>query len=216
MKPPWLIACDGAHESLKMTNRPESENVQSFERRSSTYEDSLFQGLFFDRIHRIALNSIPAEINPESIMDIGCGTGRLLRKAAIRWPTARLIGVDPAEGMVKEARRLTIGAQFYVSSAESLPLPDESVDLVMSTVSFHHWRDQVQALKQVARVLHPGGIFVLADILWPYGLQKIIRHGRLVNSTILSEMFALSGLNIQLQRRRMSRFLLVTIGKREN
>jgi cyclopropane fatty-acyl-phospholipid synthase-like methyltransferase len=62
------------------------EDVQSFERRSGSYEDSFLQGLFFDRIHRIAINSVPAGLQPEGILDIGCGTGRLLRKAAIRWP----------------------------------------------------------------------------------------------------------------------------------
>ena len=121
-----------------MTLPSETEDVQSFERRSGTYEDSFFQGLFFDRIHRIALNAVPAAIQPESILDIGCGTGRLLRKAAARWPDARLTGADPAEGMVKEARRLTPGAQFHVSMAESLALPDMYADLAFSTTSFHH------------------------------------------------------------------------------
>ena len=124
-----------------MTIHPETEDVTSFERRSGTYEDSLMQFLFFDRFHRIALDAVPAGIQPESILDIGCGTGRLLRKAAIRWPTALLTGVDPAEGMVKEARHLTPQAQFLVSPAESIPLPDGSVDLVLSTLSFHHWQD---------------------------------------------------------------------------
>ena len=100
------------------------DDVQTFDRRSSTYEHSFFQRLFFDRIHRAALNLIPTEFNPEAILDIGCGTGRLLRKAAVRWPGARLSGVDPAEGMIREARRLTPGATFYVSTAESLALPD--------------------------------------------------------------------------------------------
>jgi ubiquinone/menaquinone biosynthesis C-methylase UbiE len=194
----------------------QTEDVQSFERRSGTYERSTFQGLFFDHIHRIALDSVPPGIQPESILDIGCGTGRLLRKAATRWPEARLIGVDPAEGMVIEARRLTQGALFYVSPAESLPVPDESVDLVLSTASFHHWQDQLQGVKQVARVLHPEGSFVLVDIFMPYGLQKIIRDGRQVNPSILREMFAQAGLNVQTQRLAMSRFLLVTVGRRAN
>ncbi len=199
-----------------MSIQPETDDVQSFERRSGSYEDSFLQGLFFDRIHRVALDSVPPGIKPESILDIGCGTGRLLRKAATRWPTARLIGVDPAEGMVKEARRLTPGALFHVSLAETLPLPDGSVDLVLSTVSFHHWQNQVQGVKQVARVLHPGGIFVLVDLFMPLGLQRIHRHGRQANPSAVSGMFAQAGLSVQAQRRVMSRFLLVTVGRRAN
>ncbi len=197
-----------------MTIQPESEDIQSFERRSGTYENSFLQNLFFDRTHRLALNAIPAETRPESILDVGCGTGRLLRKAATRWPSARLIGVDPAEGMVKEARRLTPGALFYVSPAELLPLPAESIDLALSTLSFHHWQDQAQGVKQIARVLHPGGFFVLVDILMPFGLQKINRHGRQVAPSALGEMFAGAGLYVQAQRRVMSRFMLMTIGRR--
>lgn len=197
-----------------MTVPQESEDVQSFERRSATYESSILQGLFFDRIHRIALDSAPVGIKPESILDIGCGTGRLLRKAITRWPTARLIGVDPAQGMMKEARRFTPEALFYASLAETLQFPDKSVDLVLSTVSFHHWQDQFQGVKQVARVLHPGGVFVLVDLHMPFGLAKIFQHGRQVDPLALGEMFAQAGLNDQAQRRVMGHFLLATIGKR--
>ena len=195
-----------------MNNLP--EDVQNFERCSGTYEDSFFQGLFFDRIHQIALNAVPSAIRPESILDIGCGTGRLLRKAAIRWPAAHLTGVDPAEGMVREARRLTPQAQFDVSMAESLALPDGYADLAFSTASFHHWQDQLLGVKQVARVLRPGGIFVLMDIVMPLGIGRIHPHGRQTAPTRVCEMFAQAGMEVQNQRRVMSRFLLVTVGKR--
>ena len=197
-----------------MTISPETEDVQSFERRSGAYEDSFFQSLFFDRIHQIALKAVPAAIRPESILDIGCGTGRLLRKAVARWPAARLTGVDPAEGMVKEARRLTPGASFHVSMAESLALPDGYADLVFSTASFHHWQDQLQGVQQIARVLRPGGIFVLVDIVMPLGIGKIHPHGRQANPSVVSGMFTQAGLDVQAQRRAMSRFMLVTVGRR--
>jgi ubiquinone/menaquinone biosynthesis C-methylase UbiE len=197
-----------------VTIQPKKEDVQSFERRSGTYENSFFQGLFFDRIHRVALDAVPAGLPPESILDIGCGTGRLLRKAAVRWPTAKLTGVDPAEGMVKEARRLTPQARFHVSMAESLPLPDGSVDLVFSTLSFHHWQDQLLGVRQVARVLRPASVFVLVDLCMPFGLQRINRHGRQASPAAVSGMFAQAGLEVQAQRQVMSRFLLVTVGRR--
>ena len=92
----------------------ESEDVQHFDRWSSTYETSPLQRLIFDRVHRHVLalaSDLPA---PAAILDIGCGTGKLLRAAAARWPRATLVGVDPAAGMVEVARRLTPGATIVV------------------------------------------------------------------------------------------------------
>ncbi len=192
----------------------QSEDVQSFERRSGTYEASFSQRLFFDHIQQHALWAVPKGMQPESILDIGCGTGRLLRKAAARWPKARLTGVDPAEGMVKEARRLTPQAQFHVSMAESLALPDGYADLVFSTVSFHHWQDQLQGIRQIARVLGPGGIFVLVDLCMSFGWPNKHPHGRQARPSAVRGMFTQAGLEVQAQRRVMSRFLLVTVGRR--
>jgi ubiquinone/menaquinone biosynthesis C-methylase UbiE len=195
-----------------LTNQ--TEDVQSFERRSGTYEKSFFQGIFFDRIHRNALRAVPDEMQPESILDIGCGTGRLLRKAAKRWPKARLTGADPAEGMVKEARRMTPGAEFQVSLAESLALPDGYADLAFSTASFHHWQDHQQGVRQIVRVLRPGGIFVLVDILMPLGIGKIHPHGRQISPASVRSIFAQAGLEVQAQRRVMGWFILVTEGRK--
>jgi len=196
-----------------MTNQ--SEDVQEFERRSGTYEKGFFQWLFFDRIHRNAVRAVPAGLQPVSILDIGCGTGRLLRAAAKRWPTARLTGADPAEGMVREARRLTPMAEFHVSLAEELVLPDGYADLVFSTASFHHWQDQQQGIRQVARVLRPGGLFVLVDIVMPLGIGKIHPHGRQTSPAKVRWMFAQAGLEVQRQRRVMGGFVLVTVGERK-
>jgi ubiquinone/menaquinone biosynthesis C-methylase UbiE len=199
---------------LKMGFQKESDDVSSFERRSSNYEHSYHQGLFFDRIHRAALGSVPPGAQPDCILDVGCGTGRLLRKAAVRWPKARLLGVDPAEGMIAEARRLTPGAGFQVSPAESLPLADRTIALAFSTVSFHHWQDQLQGVKQVARVLRPAGFFVLVDLCLPFGLKRIFIHGRQADPAEVRAMFARADLNVLAQRRVMTRFLLVTVGQR--
>jgi ubiquinone/menaquinone biosynthesis C-methylase UbiE len=205
----WGYANTGTQS---MTTQKRSKDIQSFERRASTYERSPMQGLFFDRIHRAALEMIPAEMAPEVIVDIGCGTGRLLRKLARRWPDASLIGVDPAEGMVAEARRRTPGATFYVGQAEDLPLEAASVDLVVSTTSFHHWRDQALGVRQVGCALRPGGCFVLADVLPPYFIYKITRHGRWASPEAVREMFAQAGLEVQAQRRGLGLYLLMTQG----
>jgi ubiquinone/menaquinone biosynthesis C-methylase UbiE len=175
-------------------------DVQHFERWSHGYEGSWMQRLMFDPVHRAVLDlaaSLPA---PAVVLDAGCGTGRLLRAAAQRWPYAQLIGVDPAEGMVETARRLTPSATFHRSLAETLPLPDASVDLAFSTMSFHHWRDQQAGVREIARVLRPGGHFILADVAPPQ-LLTWLRFTRGARSLATRQrIFAAAGLRIERQQ----------------
>jgi len=197
-----------------MISKQENKDVQKFDRRSMTYEDSWAQGIFFDRVHNAVLNLAESRAHPKSIVDVGCGTGRLLRKARERWPDAKLIGVDPAEGMVKKARSMLPSATFYVSMVESLPLPDASVDLAFSTMSYHHWVDHVGGVREMARVLRPGGRFFLADFILPIGWSKVIRRFQPNDPTRVREVFAQAGLNIQAQRKQRGLWLLITVGER--
>ena len=175
-------------------------DVQHFERWSHDYEGSWMQRRVFAPVHRTVLDLAAPLPAPAVVLDAGCGTGRLLRAAAQRWPYAQLIGVDPAEGMVETARSLTPGATFYRSLAETLPLPDASVDLVFSTMSFHHWHDQQAGVREIARVLRPGGHFILADIAPPQVLTwlRFTRGARSLATR--KRIFAAAGLRIERQR----------------
>jgi SAM-dependent methyltransferase len=80
------------------------------------------------------------------VLDVGCGTGALLRTLADRLPAGvQLSGVDPASAML-EAGRAALGGHWQVGLAQAvaewLPFPDASFDLVVSTVSFAHRSDQ--------------------------------------------------------------------------
>jgi ubiquinone/menaquinone biosynthesis C-methylase UbiE len=197
-----------------MAGKQEVQDAEYWSSRSETYERSWTQKVFHDWIHRAVLDLVARQRQPEVIVDVGCGTGKLLRKAAARWPTARRIGVDAADGMVAMARERTPGATFYVGVAESLPLPDGGADVIVSTISFHHWPDQEKGLREVARVLRPGGRFFLADIVPPFGLGKIIGHVGSNSAARFRELFAQAGLEVRGQHRRLGGWLLVTIGER--
>jgi demethylmenaquinone methyltransferase/2-methoxy-6-polyprenyl-1,4-benzoquinol methylase len=196
-----------------MEDKREAEDVQAFNLRSATYETSIRQWLFFDRVQKTVLDLANCDSEPESILDVGCGTGRLLRKAKERWPNVRLLGIDPADGMVEKARQMVPDATFYVGMAEALPLPDASLDFVVSTPSFNHWQDQEKGVQEIARVLRPNGKFVIADIVMPLVLSKVIRHFRRNNPEKTKRIFMQAGLDVETQRRRMARFLFVTVGK---
>jgi ubiquinone/menaquinone biosynthesis C-methylase UbiE len=147
-----------------------------FDRWAVTYERSLTQMFFFNRVHSAMLRLVACNgkgVEPSSVLDLGCGTGRLLRRVSRLWPGARLFGVDLSPVMIGQASRLAPDAGFFVSPAEEVPVPDASIDLVLTSVSFHHWRDQAKGLSEVMRVLRPGGVFCIADQTMP---KWIARH----------------------------------------
>ena len=200
---------EGASMAEKKAN-----DIEHFNHWSLTYENSWGQWFLFDRLQRRVLNMAEKEHTPNTVLDVGCGTGRLLRKARKYWPEAQFIGVDPAYGMIENARRLMPETKFYVSQAESLPLPDESVNLAFSTASFHHWQDQEKGLREIKRVLQIGGLFFLADFWLPLGLSKIIRHFQSNNPSAIREAFRRAGFRAQDQRRLWTLWQVVTVGER--
>ena len=140
-----------------MATKHREKDIQHFDQWASSYENSWMQRAFFDQTHKAVL-ALAADIvhQPASVLDVGCGTGRLLRRAYRYWPESQLIGVDPANGMIERAKLLTPNATFFTGMAEALPLQDASVDLALSTTSFHHWQDQAAGIREIARVLRPG------------------------------------------------------------
>jgi len=157
---------------------------------------------------------VEKEYTPATVLDVGCGTGRLLRKAKMRWPKAQFIGVDPASGMIENARRLMPDAKFYVSQAELLPVSDASVNLAFSTASFHHWQDQEKGLREIKRVLQVGGRLFLADFWPPLGLSKFIPRFQVNNPSALRQTFSRVGFKVRDQRKWRALWLVVTAGER--
>jgi len=133
-----------------------------------SYDRSLLQKLMFEPVHDAVLNAFSAAGgSAREVVDVGCGTGCLLEAAGRRWSCARLTGIDASQAMIAEARRKYKGDarfSFKQGDACALQLRSASFDAVFSTYSFHYWADQASGIREVARVLQPGGLFVLADI----------------------------------------------------
>ena len=104
------------------------------------------------------------------VLDLGCGVGHTLRKVA---PSVRLaIGADATPGMLEGARTLMAregiaNVALVVTAAETLPFLDASFDRVACRLAAHHFADAPRAFAEVARVLRPGGVFVLSDNFAP-------------------------------------------------
>ncbi|MGW7479476.1 class I SAM-dependent methyltransferase [Nonomuraea muscovyensis] len=142
-------------------------SAQLFERWAATYDQSLIATLA-DPVHAAVLTAAHHHLpRPRHLLDLGCGTGRLLHKAADRFPTARLIGMDAAHAMLTVARRTTPseGSPAMVRArAEQLPFPDASLDLITATLTCRHWRGVRAGLAEITRVLTADGLFVYADV----------------------------------------------------
>jgi len=154
--PKFRLRVPGVRTCRPMTDR----DIEFFDRVATRYDTHWIQW-FARPIHARLLRGVDA---PEAVLDIGCGTGALLGELGVRWPRASLAGIDAAPGMAAAARRRLPGADIRDGVAESLPWPEGAFDLVVTTLSFHHWRDKAQGIREAARVLRPGGTFILADI----------------------------------------------------
>lgn len=114
------------------------------------------------------LNSVILE-DGMRVADIGCGTGIFLKVAKEKYPRATFIGLDPDEKALAIAeRRLAkakLGVELKLAFAESLVLPDGSIDVCFSTLAFHHMPDEIKqkAVREIHRILKPGGVVVIAD-----------------------------------------------------
>ncbi|HSJ56795.1 MAG TPA: methyltransferase domain-containing protein [Anaerolineae bacterium] len=103
-------------------------------------------------------------------VDLGSGPGHLVLEMARAAPGLHVTGVDLSDEMIEEAERLAREAglhdrvAFKKGDVARIPFPDESLDLVVSTLSLHHWGDPVGVLDEIARVLKPGGSFVIFDL----------------------------------------------------
>jgi len=97
----------------------------------------------------------------DKVLDVACGTGSLTRQIYPNIkPGGSITGLDINTGMLAIARDCTpqeMSIEWYEANAESIPFPDKSFDLVLCQISFQFMEDKLKALREMRRVLVPGG-----------------------------------------------------------
>lgn len=127
--------------------------------------DCLLTTIFYQAIHQRLLEFVHLPENA-LVLDLGCGTGKLLNRLAAKFPTLLGIGCDLSSEMLRQARRKNKHQThliFVRGNAESLPFAQAQFEAVFNTISFLHYPQPATVLSEISRVLRPGGCYYLAD-----------------------------------------------------
>jgi ubiquinone/menaquinone biosynthesis C-methylase UbiE len=156
-----------------------------FEGRSSRFYDLVSRRLVRRMYRRFAADIAAIAPANAEVLDVGTGPGVLLVELATARADLTLTGVDLSTDMVASARRnlapFGARASASVGNAADLPFPDDSFDLVVSSLSLHHWDDPESAAPELARVLRPGGHVYIYDFPFaPFARLTDAAHSRSV------------------------------------
>lgn len=122
---------------------------------------------------RALLADLAAPQAGQVVLDLGCGTGTLVTQLKRRHPDVDVVGVDPDPAALARARRKLaragLQARLDQAFANALPYPGAAFDRVLCSFVYHHLEpaQKEAALREVRRVLKPGGLFALLDFAGP-------------------------------------------------
>lgn len=148
--------------------RPVEDVVAFYSRTGRLFEA---WGRVVDSRARARVLQLCAVCDGDTVLEVGAGAGSQLVALASANPSGRTVGIDLAEGMLREARRRLAAAgvthaEVLRADARELPLDDDSVDVVVSAyvLDILAWDDIRRALMEFCRVLRPGGRLVLCHV----------------------------------------------------
>ena len=143
----------------------------SFAKRASSY-DAGFEGKAVRKFYNLLLREI--DLPPgAAVLDVGCGTGALLKRLADKSNIAGY-GIDAEEKMIAEAKKKCPEMRFDISRCDSLPYGDGSFDIVIACMAYHHFDNKAGFAGEAARVIKPGGVLYIVDPRFPWVIRKAL------------------------------------------
>ena len=139
-----------------------------FGKRASKYDG--FEGRMSRRFYRLLLEQV--KLFPGAkVLDVGCGTGTILRKMA-EVCNIDGYGIDMAENMIAEAKRKCPDMNIQVAKCENTPFESQTFDVITACMAYHHFSDSIGFAKEAARLLKPGGCLYITDPRFPFIVRK--------------------------------------------
>lgn len=151
------------------------QEKQNFFDRWARFYDITLTTIFYQTIHQRLLEYVTLPPSP-FVLDLGCGTGKLLNRLADKFTDLKGIGGDLSPEMLKKARLANSHHPrliFTQANAHNLPYGKNQFDAVFNTISFLHYLEPEKVFQEVARVLKPKGYFYLADYLGNNQMRNI-------------------------------------------
>lgn len=138
----------------------------AFNQQAATYDNDI-KGQHARSLYPVILKKL-SEIPYHTALDLGCGTGEMMRLILQKNKDKSLYGIDLSEKMLEVAKeKLGNHVNLILSDSEQLPFSDSFFDVVYCNDSFHHYPAPDKVLSEVYRVLKPNGIFVMCDCWQP-------------------------------------------------
>lgn len=154
---------------------PKKENVRAmFNEIAPTYDKlNHTLSLNIDKIWRRKAVRRLIRNNPQTVIDIACGTGDssiALAKAGV----PRIVGLDISEGMLgiaeQKVAKTNYDIHFQLADALNLPFNDNSIDAVMIAFGVRNFENRSECLKEILRVLKPGGVLLILELSVPQNI----------------------------------------------
>jgi ubiquinone/menaquinone biosynthesis C-methylase UbiE len=149
------------------------------------YDLPLVQRATYRPVHDAVLQTLAAR-PAVRVLDVGCGTGQLAARIKRERPATDVVGCDFSAGMLSRAAGRCHQVRWIRGDAGRLPFHDGTFDVVTSTEAFHWFPDQEAVLREVYRVLTPGGRFLLAMVNPPATVVSDAFHA---GSRLIGEPF---------------------------
>ena len=140
---------------------------ETFNQQAATYDKDI-KGQHARSLYPVLLEKL-SHLSFQCALDLGCGTGEMMRLILQKDNRKELYGLDLSEEMLSVAKaKLPEQVKLMLGDSESLPFPDSFFDVVYCNDSFHHYPEPQKVLGEVHRVLKPGGTFLMGDCWQPY------------------------------------------------